>query len=227
MVWPMSSSTVASTPPRYSPAEEWANSLTHGLGLVLAITGLVFLVLFACWYGTARHIVSAAIYGTTLVLLYLASTLYHAIQQVRAKQILRIFDHAAILLLIAGTYTPYTLISLQGAWGWSLFGVIWGLALVGLILELTRLRRLRGVLIGLYIVMGWTVVVATKPMLAHVTPTGLWLLLAGGLCYTGGLGFYLWRKLPFHHALWHLCVLAGSTLHYFSVIYAVLPHAGS
>lgn len=223
----MSSSTVTANSPRYTPAEEWANGLTHGLGLLLAITGLVFLVLFASWHGTTRHIVSAAIYGSTLVLLYLASTLYHAIRQVRAKQILRIFDHAAILLLIAGTYTPFTLISLQGAWGWSLFGVIWGLALVGLILELTRLRRLRALLIGLYVVMGWTVVVATKPMLTHVTPLGLWLLLAGGLCYTGGLGFYLWRKLPFHHAIWHLCVLAGSTLHYFSVVYAVLPQSGS
>ena len=222
----MSAPIVVSKPPRYSSAEEWANSITHGLGLVLAIAGLVFMVFFTCWHGTARHIVSASIYGSTLVLLYLASTLYHAISRVRAKQVLRIFDHAAILLLIAGTYTPFTLISLQGAWGWSLFGVIWGLALVGLILELTRLRRLRALLIGLYIVMGWTVVVATKPMLAHVAPTGLWLLLAGGLCYTGGLGFYLWRRLPFHHALWHLCVLAGSTLHYFSVVYAVLPQSG-
>ena len=223
----MSATSLASNTPRYSPAEEWANSLTHGLGLLLAITGLVFLVLLACWHGTARHIVSASIYGSTLVLLYLASTLYHAIRQVRAKQMLRIFDHAAILLLIAGTYTPFTLISLQGAWGWSLFGVIWGLALVGLILELTRLRRLRALLIALYIVMGWTVVVATKPMLVHVAPTGLWLLLAGGLCYTGGVGLYLWRSLPFHHALWHLCVLAGSTLHYFSVLYALLPQSGS
>ena len=227
MVYRMSLSPVPTNSPRYSATEEWANSLTHGLGLLLAIAGLVSLVLLACWHGTARHIVSAAIYGTTLVLLYLASTLYHAIRQVRAKQMLRIFDHAAILLLIAGTYTPFTLISLQGAWGWSLFGVIWGLALVGLILELTRLRRLRALLIALYIVMGWTVVVATKPMLVHVAPTGLWLLLAGGLCYTGGVGLYLWRSLPFHHALWHLCVLAGSTLHYFSVLYALLPQSGS
>lgn len=223
----MSSTSLVSNTPRYSPAEERANSLTHGLGLLLAITGLVVLVLLTCWHGTARHIVSASIYGSALVLLYLASTLYHAIRQGRAKQMLRIFDHAAILLLIAGTYTPFTLVSLRGAWGWSLFGVIWGLALVGLILELTRLRRLRALLIGLYIVMGWTVVVAAKPMLAHVPPIGLWLLLAGGLCYTGGVGLYLWRGLPFHHALWHLCVLAGSTLHYFSVLYALLPQSGS
>lgn len=223
----MSLPTLAPNSPRYSRAEEWANSLTHGLGLLLAITGLVFLVLLACWHGTALHIISAAIYGTTLVLLYLASTLYHAISQARAKSILRIFDHAAILLLIAGTYTPFTLISLRGAWGWSLFGVIWGLALVGIILEVTRLRRLRALLIGLYIVMGWTVVVATKPMLANVAPTGLWLLLAGGLCYTGGVGLYLWRTLPFHHALWHLCVLAGSILHFFSVVNAVLPQSVS
>lgn len=227
MVVVMNSLTPQPNSPRYSNAEEWANSLTHGLGLLLAITGLVFLVLLASWHGTARHIVSAAIYGTSLVLLYLASTLYHAVTQARAKSILRIFDHAAILLLIAGTYTPFTLISLQGAWGWSLFGVIWGLALVGIILELTRLRRLRALLIALYIIMGWTVVVATKPMLQHVAPAGLWLLLAGGLCYTGGLGFYLWRSLPFHHALWHLCVLAGSALHYVSIVNAVLPNAST
>lgn len=227
MVVHMHPSTSRSHRPRYSRAEERANSLTHGAGLVLAITGLVFLVLFTSWHGTARHIVSAAIYGTTLVLLYLASTLYHAISQARAKSILRILDHAAILLLIAGTYTPFTLISLQGPWGWSLFGVIWGLALLGIILELTRLRRLRALLIGLYIVMGWTVVVAAKPMVQHVAPAGLWLLLAGGLCYTGGVGFYLWRGLPFHHALWHVCVLAGSTLHYFSVVNAVLPNVST
>ncbi|MGD9947099.1 MAG: hemolysin III family protein [Desulfobulbus sp.] len=208
----------------YSRGEELANSITHGLGVLLAITGLVQLVLVAAWNGTARHIVSSALYGSTLVLLYLASTLYHAVQQPEAKRILRIFDHSAILLLIAGTYTPFTLISLQGPWGWSLFGTIWGLALLGIILEITSLRRLRFLLIALYLTMGWAVVVAVKPMLTHVPPAGLWLLLAGGLCYTGGLGFYLWKRLPYHHAIWHLFVLAGSILHYIAIFYDVLPH---
>lgn len=208
----------------YTRGEEMANAITHSLGVVLAITGLVFLLLVAAWHGTARHIVSGALYGSTLVLLYLASTLYHTVQQPKAKKILRIFDHSAILLLIAGTYTPFTLISLQGAWGWSLFGTIWGLALLGIILEVTRLRRLRVVLITLYLVMGWAVVVAAKPLLATVDANGLWLLLAGGLCYTGGLGFYLWKRLPYHHAIWHLFVLAGSALHYFAIFYDVMPH---
>ncbi|MDD2464013.1 MAG: hemolysin III family protein [Desulfobulbus sp.] len=210
---------------KYSRGEELANSITHGVGVVLATAGLVLLILVATWHGTARHIVSSSLYGSTLVLLYLASTLYHAVQQPKAKKILRIFDHSAILLLIAGTYTPFTLISLRGPWGWSLFGTIWGLALLGIILEITHLRRLRILLIALYLIMGWAVVVAVKPMLAHVPPAGLWLLLAGGLCYTGGLFFYLWKRLPYHHAIWHLFVLAGSTLHYFAILYNVLPHS--
>ncbi len=212
-------------PPSYSRGEELANTLTHGLGTALALSGLVQMVLVSAWYGTARDIVSSALYGSTLVLLYLASTLYHAVQRPGAKKVLRIFDHSAILLLIAGTYTPFTLISLHGPWGWSLFGTIWGLALLGIILEITSLRRLRFLLIGLYLVMGWAVVIAVKPMLDHVAPAGLWLLLAGGLCYTGGLVFYLWKRLPYHHAIWHLFVLAGSVLHYCSIFCDVLPHA--
>lgn len=211
--------------PSYSRGEELANSITHGLGILLAITGLVLLILVAAWHGTARHVVSSSLYGSTLVLLYLASTLYHAVQQPKAKKILRIFDHSAILLLIAGTYTPLTLISLQGPWGWSLFGTIWGLALFGIVLEMTSLRRFRILLIALYLVMGWAVVIAVKPLLMHVPSMGLWLLLAGGLCYTGGVGFYLWKRLPYHHAIWHLFVLAGSTLHYLAIFYDVLPHA--
>jgi len=213
--------------PQYSKGEEIANSITHGLGVLLAITGLVLLILVAVAHGTARHIVSSSLYGSTLVLLYLASTLYHTVQHPRTKRILRVFDHSAILLLIAGTYTPFTLISLQGPWGWSLFGTIWGLALLGIILEVTRLRRLRVLLITLYLVMGWAVIVAIKPMFTHVPPAGLWLLLSGGLCYTGGVFFYLWKRLPYHHAIWHLFVLAGSTLHYCAIYYGVLPHFSS
>ena len=125
----------------------------------------------------------------------------------------------------AGTYTPITLVSLRGPWGWTLFAVIWGLALAGIVMETTRLRRFRGVLIGLYVVMGWSVVAAVKPMLANVQPGGLWLLLAGGLAYTGGILFYLWRRLPYNHAIWHLFVLAGSILHYFAILLYVIPVA--
>ncbi len=212
-----------STTAPYSKGEEIANSITHGLGVLLSITGLVFLILEAAWYGTARHIVSGSLYGASLILLYLASTLYHAIQQPKAKRILRIFDHSAILVLIAGTYTPLTLISLHGAWGWSLFGTIWGLALMGIVMEVTSLRRFRALLIALYLIMGWAVVVAVKPMLHNVSSLGLWLLLAGGLSYTGGVGFYLWKKLPYHHAIWHLFVLLGSALHYLAIFLTVMP----
>lgn len=209
--------------PRYTPAEELANSITHGIGVPLAITGLVVLIIIAATHGNTRAVVSSALYGVTLVLLYLISTLYHAVHGAKAKSVLRILDHSAILLLIAGTYTPFTLISLHGSWGWSLFGSIWGLATLGIALELSRLRHLRSLLISLYVVMGWAVVVAIKPMLENVTIGGLWLLLAGGLCYTGGLVFYLWKRLPYHHAVWHLWVLTGSILHYFAVLTTVLP----
>jgi hemolysin III len=206
-------------------SEEIANSITHGIGALLALGGLIVLVGFAAIYGTTRHIVSCTIFGATLVLLYSASTLYHAVQQPRIKPILRIVDHSAILALIAGTYTPITLISLRGPWGWSLFGGIWGLALLGIILEITRLRRFRAALIALYVIMGWAVVVAIKPMLATVGSGGLWLLLTGGLAYTGGIAFYLWQRLPYNHAIWHLFVLAGSILHYFAILFYVIPVA--
>ncbi|ADW16767.1 channel protein, hemolysin III family [Desulfobulbus propionicus DSM 2032] len=210
---------------RYSKGEEIANSFTHGLGTVLAIGGLVVLIVFAALHGNAWHIVSCSIFGAALILLYLASTLYHAIQHPGVKPLLRILDHSAILVLIAGTYTPITLISLRGPWGWTLFGLIWGLAAVGIVIEATRLRRFRGWLIALYVIMGWAVVAAVKPMMDNVDRGGLWLLLAGGLAYTGGIAFYLWRRLPYNHAIWHLFVLAGSVLHYFAILLYVIPRA--
>lgn len=214
-----------SAPSRYSKGEEIANSITHGLGVVLAIGGLVVLLVFAALYGDVWHIVSCSIFGAALVFLYLASTLYHAIQRPDLKPILRIFDHSAILVLIAGTYTPITLVSLRGPWGWTLFGLIWGLAAVGILLETTRLRRYRNTMIGLYVIMGWAVVVAVKPMMANFESGGLWLLAAGGIAYTGGITFYLWHRLPFNHAIWHLFVLAGSILHYFAILLYVIPVA--
>jgi hemolysin III len=213
-------------PSRYSRGEEIANSLTHGLGIVLAVAGLVVLIVFAALYGNAWHIVSCSIFGAALILLYLASTLYHAIQHPAAKPILRILDHSAILVLIAGTYTPITLVSLHGPWGWTLFGVIWALATLGILIETTRLRRYRAGLLALYVIMGWAVVAAVKPMTHNVGAGGLWLLLSGGLAYTGGIVFYLWERLPYNHAIWHLFVLAGSALHYFAILLYVIPPAG-
>lgn len=208
---------------RYSRSEEIANSITHGIGIVFAICAMVILAVFASLYGDAWHIVSCSIFGATLILLYVASTLYHAVQRPEAKSVLRILDHSAILVLIAGTYTPFTLVNLRGPWGWSLFGVIWGLAVFGIVIETTRLRRYRAGLIALYVIMGWAVVAAVKPMLENVENGGLWLLLTGGLAYTGGIAFYLWHRLPYNHAIWHLFVLAGSVLHFFAILFYVIP----
>ena len=202
----------------YSGREELFNSLTHGAGVVLSLLGLVFLIVRAAQYGTTWHIVSFAIYGISLILLYLASTLYHSIPVMEWKQVLKKFDHSAIFLLIAGTYTPFLLTNLRGPWGWSLFGVIWGLTLLGLVLKFWIISRWEGASVVLYLVMGWLAVVAGGELIQHVGTTSLILLAAGGICYTVGVIFYLWRKLPYNHAIWHLFVLGGSITHYFSIL---------
>ncbi len=209
--------------PSYSIREEIANSITHGIGILLAIAGLAVLTAFASLYGTAWHIVACSIFGGTMILLYTASTLYHSIQGEKARPVLRVLDHAAIFLLIAGTYTPFTLVNLRGPWGWSLFGIIWGLAVTGIVLEICLNPKFRYIIVGLYIAMGWAIVVAIKPMLAAVAPGGLWLLLAGGLCYTFGVIFYIKKSIPFNHAIWHLFVLAGTVLHFFAILFYVIP----
>jgi len=206
----------------YSLREEIASSLIHGIGIVLSIAGLATLAAAASLRGDAWHVASVCVYGATLVLLYTASTLYHGIPNPGAKPLLRLLDHAAIFLLIAGTYTPFTLISLRGPWGWTLFAIVWSLALVGIALEMRRVRN-RVLSVGLYVGMGWVGIVAAGPLIDSVPVPGLWLLLAGGLCYTFGVPFYLWRKLPYNHALWHVFVLAGSVLQFFAVLLYVLP----
>jgi hemolysin III len=208
--------------PRYRLGEEIANSVTHGVGLVAAIAGLVVLVALAATRGTAWHVVGCSIYGSTLVLLYAASTLYHSIPNPRAKRLLRVLDHSAIFLLIAGTYTPFTLVNLRGPWGWSLFGVVWGLALLGIFLQ-TGKRRHPVLAVALYLVMGWTVVVAARPLLHSISPGGLVLLVAGGLAYTLGIAFYAWKRLPYAHSVWHGFVLLGSALHFFAILFFVIP----
>lgn len=208
---------------RYSPGEELANSLTHGVGAILAIGGLAWLVTLAALRGDAWHIVACSIYGAAMVVLYTASTLYHAIPSPRAKRVLQVIDHSAIYLLIAGTYTPFTLISLRGPWGWSLFGTVWGLAVTGIVLEIATARRWPAISIALYIAMGWVVVVATRPLVRALEPAGLALLVAGGIAYTGGLAFYGWKRLPYGHAVWHLFVLAGTALHFAAIRMYVIP----
>lgn len=207
---------------RYSDGEEFASSLIHGMGIVLSIVGLATLVAFAARAGDTRHLASVCVYGATLILLYTASTLYHSVPGERAKPVLRLLDHAAIFLLIAGTYTPFTLISLHGAWGWSLFAIVWTLAFAGIALELRRVRH-RGAMAALYVGMGWVGLVAIKPLMASLPAGGLWLLFGGGVAYTLGVPFYLWKRLPYNHALWHAFVLLGSVLQFFAVLYYVLP----
>lgn len=205
---------------RYSAGEEVINGVTHAIGVVLAIIGLYLLV------SASTHVldtVSYVIFGVSLIFLYSSSTLYHSIKHPRIKAIFRTFDHLGILLLIAGTYTPFTLITLRGAWGWWLFGIVWSLAATGVVVELSHLRHKRMMSIGLYVLMGWAMIVATKPLFAALPDGGLWLLFLGGLAYTGGIGFYLWRSLPYHHAIWHLFVLSGSVLHFCCIILYVVP----
>jgi len=209
----------------YSVGEEIAHAITHGIGIPLSIAALAILVAFSALYGDAWHVTSTAIYGGTRILLYTASTLYHGIPNIQAKVILQQLDHAAIFLLIAGTYTPFTLVSLRGPWGWTLFGMVWGIAIVGIYVELLGSSKLRRWSLALYLGMGWLVVVAIKPMLANVETGGLLLLLGGGLSYSLGAVFYAWERLSYNHAIWHLFVLAGSALHFFAVLFYVVPNA--
>lgn len=209
----------------YTRKEEIVHAVTHGAGAVLGIAGLALLVIWSALHGDAWHVVSTAIYGVALVALYLASTLYHGVREERLKQLLRKFDHAAIFLLIAGTYTPFLLVSLRGAWGWSLFGVVWGLALAGIALKFWFTGRFRLLSTGLYIGMGWLIIIAYKPLVAALPNAGMRWLLAGGFCYSFGTVFYLWRKLPYHHAIWHLFVMGGSICHWAAVFGYVVPDA--
>jgi hemolysin III len=207
---------------KFSAGEELAHSLTHGVGLLLAIAALVLMVVFSAQQGSALRVVSSAIYGTTLIVLYASSMFYHALPSGRAKRVFGILDHAAIFLLIAGTYTPFTLVTLDSNWGWSLFGIIWGLAIGGVVLEAVSRGRVRRVQLLLYLVMGWGIVAASRPLLTSLATPGLALLLAGGLAYTLGIVFFVWRR-PFHHAVWHVFVLGGSICHFFAVVLYVIP----
>jgi hemolysin III len=204
---------------------EFANALTHAIGVALALAGLAVLVTLASLHGSARQIVSYSIYGVTLVLLYATSTAYHGIRQPQAKRVLRTCDHAAIYLLIAGTYTPFTLISLRGAWGWSLFGIIWALAATGIVFKIFFTGRFSRTSTAVYLGMGWLVLIAVRQLFAHLPVNGLVLLFAGGLCYSGGVLFYAFGRKGFNHAIWHVCVLAGSICHFFAVMVSTLPRA--
>ncbi|MGH8077571.1 MAG: PAQR family membrane homeostasis protein TrhA [Lysobacter sp.] len=198
--------------------EELANALTHGLGAIAALAGSGVMVALAARYGDGWQLIGAIVFGLSLVLLYVASTWYHAIREPLAKARLKVFDHCAIYLLIAGTYTPFTLVGLRGPWGWGLFAAIWTLALAGVVFKLFYAGRFKLLSTSIYIAMGWLVLIAIRPLLAAVDSWTFGWLLAGGLCYTLGTVFYHRPSLRYSHAIWHLFVVAGSVCHYIAVM---------
>jgi len=206
--------------------EEIANSVTHGLGLLASLIGAVVLVSLSVERGEAWHVVSAVVYGVTLVSLYAASTLYHAFKGTGARDVLRVLDHCAIYLLIAGTYTPVTLVSLRGGWGWALFCTVWFLAIAGIVFKVWATGRFAVLSTAVYVLMGWLCIVALKPMFVLLSPGALALLGAGGVLYTAGTLFYHSERVPYSHAVWHLFVVAGSVCHYLAIALYVLAPAG-
>jgi hemolysin III len=207
----------------YTISEEIVHGITHGIGTGLSISGLTILVVLAVMSGDIWRIISFSIFGSTLVLLYLASTLYHSIQHPRAKQIFQRMDHAAIYLLIAGTYTPFLLVAIRGNLGWTLLVIIWGLALIGVGFKALFIHRFPRLSVLGYVLMGWLGVVAFNQLLGAIPPTGFFWLAAGGAAYTVGILFLAWRRIPFNHAIWHLFVMAGSFCHFIAVIH-LLPN---
>jgi hemolysin III len=198
--------------------EEIANSITHGFGLLAVFVGAPFLIVHAVRHGSAWNIVGVSVFIGSMIILYLASTLYHSIPHVAAKNVFRILDHSAIFLLIAGTYTPFTLGILRGGFGWTLFGLVWGLAILGIVLKAVRALWHPVLSNGLYLGMGWLIVIAARPFWMHMPHLGLLWILAGGIAYTGGIWFYATDKFKYGHMVWHLFVFAGTICHYFAVL---------
>jgi hemolysin III len=206
-----------------SLGEEIANSVTHGVGALASVVALPLLVMAAVPRGI-QSVIGNVVFGVSLVLLYVSSTIYHSLARNRAKRVLRIIDHSAIYVLIAGTYTPFTLGVLRGTWGWTLFVVVWSLAVLGVAVTSAVGVKFPRASVVVYILMGWLVVIAIKPLMTHLPPAGLAWLVAGGLAYTGGTVFYGWRRLPYQHTVWHLFVLTGSVCHFMAVLrYAAPP----
>jgi hemolysin III len=207
----------------YSEAEELANRLSHGVAALLSLAGLVVLIIAAAHTGDPYRITSCAIFGSILFLFYMVSTLYHSVRNYKARYIFRILDHAGIYLVIAGTYTPFTLVSLRDGHGWALFGVVWGLAIVGVIFKSLMTHKLVFLAPALYIALGWLIVIDLEELLTMVPLRGVAWLVAGGLSYTFGIIFYAIDRIPFNHAIWHLFVIAGSLCHYLAILWYVVP----
>jgi len=210
-------------PPKQTLGEEIANSVTHGIGALLSIAGTVILIVRAAMYGTAIHVVSFSIYGLSLILLHTSSSIYHGLHAPRAKRVFWVFDHSTIYLLIAGTYTPFMLISLWGAWGLGMMTAIWTLAILGILLATLFVGRFRKTALALYLGMGWLIVLASRQLWLNVPHEALVFVAAGGASYTLGVAFYVWKRLPYSHMIWHLFVLGGSITHYFGILFYLLP----
>lgn len=209
-------------PAAYSVLEEWLNSASHGVAALLSCVGMVVLIVEASLLADPWKIVSVSIYGASLLLMYLASTAYHAVSDVAIKRRLKVVDHCAIFLLIAGTYTPFLLVNLRAAGGWWLFGVIWALAAFGIAKQLLFGQRFKALEVGTYLLMGWLIVFASASLGDHVSAQAIWLLVAGGVVYTTGVAFYLIKRIPYNHAIWHLFVFGGSVCHFFAIYYGSL-----
>jgi len=201
--------------------EEIINAITHGIGSLLSIAALVVLIIIAGRQGDIWHLVSFSIYGSTLILLYLSSTLYHSFSNPKVKNLFARFDHISIFMLIAGTYTPILLTSMRGIWGWTLFGIIWGLAIVGAVIRSIYLHRFRKLMVAVYLLMGWMFVIAGKQIYLSLPSASITFLVLGGIAYSVGVVFYMWRRLPYAHGIWHLFVLAGSVLHFFAIYFSI------
>ncbi len=206
----------------YTFGEELLNSISHGVGALLAIAGSAVLIVWAVIYSDAWGIVGSSIYGFTLILLYTMSTLYHALTNDRAKKVFRALDHSTIYLLIAGTYTPYALVTIRGTMGWVVFSIVWGCAVIGITLNAISVEKYKKISLALYLISGWAAVIAMKPIVDNLATNGLILMLLGGIFYTGGIVFYVMKKRKYFHGIWHFFVLGGSICHYFSILFYVV-----
>lgn len=206
----------------YSKKEELANAITHGLGAFLSIAALVILIVYASQNGSAWQIISVTIYGITMLLMYLSSTILHSLPPGRWKNFFLMMDHTSIYLFIAGTYTPVSLLLIKGTVGWVLFGVVWGIALLGIVFKIVFLKKFMILSTLLYLLLGWFVVFAWDPLVSNMAYNGIVLLVVGGICYTVGSIFFIWRAFPYHHAVWHVFVILGSAFHFFSILFYVV-----
>lgn len=207
----------------FTKREEIANAITHGIGALLSIAALTLLIVYSSLYGTAWHVVSFTVYGVSMLLLYISSTMVHSFPAGKAKDFFEILDHSAIYVFIAGSYTPIFLILVGGGLGWTLFGIVWGLTVIGILFKIFFVKRFLIVSTILYLAMGWLALFAVGPIIDSLSTGGLWFLLIGGLFYSVGTIFYMWRGFYYHHMVWHLFVIAGSVFHFFLVFYYILP----